>query len=476
MDLSILKAKRILLAIMVVIFATSVLVFWTVHARAVASQEPADPQEQKEIEEIIKAYFENRYRSFHELKLQDFGELFDKSSSENSFLRSESDKLEVEIHHAQLYHLGYSQYKYYLDYKKISINPSTQIATVSVTEGHDVIFQISEEISGENPIVSVMRNLQHTIALQKRIDGWKIVSDTYEDFLWRLITSTKKPKVELLQEIPPSSNELPGLIDVSQATPTVDVDQIVSSLCPSLPVDESTHPYNRDGAIAYAHLWATATPPYNDPPYHDFTSEGGDCTNFVSQAIHEGGGSKMVFGGTHGMGTNGWYYYTTTDRAAAWLDVERLHSFITNGYEINLWEAGPEGCDVEQYQAYEGDLIQYNWKVNSQGTPDPNDALWDHGVIIVRSLDLGLYNRYHYVAAHSVDVYDYPFTSYSYTYPDMIYRFIHIDRIDGYSELFLPLVTKDGNSGASQVPNPSHSPYPAPIDSSTPSLPPYPAP
>ena len=42
------KAKRFQLAIMVVIFVTVVLVFCTVQAGAVASQESADPQEQKE--------------------------------------------------------------------------------------------------------------------------------------------------------------------------------------------------------------------------------------------------------------------------------------------------------------------------------------------------------------------------------------------------------------------------------------------
>ncbi len=471
------KAKRLLLAIAVVIFATVVLVFWTVQARAVVSQESANPQEQQEIEGIIKAYFETRYRSLHNLKLEDLGKLIDRSSRGCSFLRSESDKLEVEIHHAKLYHLGYSQYKYFLDFKKISINTFSQIATVSVTEGHDVIFQISEEISGDKPIVSAMRNLQHTIVLQKGEDGWRIVSDNYEDYLWRLITTTKMSKEELLQEMLPSSMELPGSIEEPQATLTnEDGAQNVSVLCPSLPEDQSTHPYNRDGAIAYAHLWATATPPYNDPPYHDFTSEGGDCTNFISQAIHEGSNAKMAFGGEHGIGKNGWYYYSTSDRAAAWVNVERMHSFITNAYEINLWDSGPEGCDVEPYEAYEGDLVQYNWKVNQQGTPDPNDEVWDHGAIIVRTLYLGQYNRYHFVAAHSVDVDDYPYTNYIYAYPDMVYRFVHIDRIDGYYELYLPLVIKNLGSGANQMLNLYQNPYPAPMDSSTSSSSPYPVP
>ena len=94
---------------------------------------------------------------------------------------------------------------------------------------------------------------------------------------------------------------------------------------------------------------------------------------------------------------------------------------------------GPEGCQAEQHQVYEGDLIQYDWD---------NNGYWNHSAIIVRSMDLGQDNRYHWIAAHTEDVDNYPFTEYLHKAPNMVYRFIHIERIDGYVMCYLPLVMR----------------------------------
>jgi hypothetical protein len=123
-----------------------------------------------------------------------------KSASGNAFLQAETGKMTIEIHHAQLYHLGYSQYKYTLDFKGIDLDIPSLTATVSVAEGHDVVFEISKEISKDKPVVSTMRNLQHTIILQKDENQWEIVSDTYDDLLWQLMRKTGISKTDLLSE------------------------------------------------------------------------------------------------------------------------------------------------------------------------------------------------------------------------------------------------------------------------------------
>jgi hypothetical protein len=232
-------------------------------------------------------------------------------------------------------------------------------------------------------------------------------------------------------------------------------------LC-SLPADQSTHPYNSSGAIAYAHRWATAAPPYN-PSYHDFTNPYGDCTNFISQAIREGSNATMAFGGTHGVGQLGWYYYSPSDYASAWTGVEFLHRFITNPANYNSWPSGPEGCDVPQYQAYPGDLIQYDWT---------QDSYWDHSVIVVSTYQVDPTHWYDYIAGHTPDVDNYPYTSFQYSHPNMVERFSHIDRIDGYALLDLPIILKNFSRTKSLIQNPTPNAYPAP--GPTPTLYPYP--
>ena len=59
----------------------------------------------------------------------------------------------------------------------------------------------------------------------------------------------------------------------------------------------------------------------------------------------------------------------------------------------------------------------------------------------------GYHNRYHWVAGHTEDTDNYPYTSYIYDHPDMVYRLIHIERIDGLVNVYLPIVfSNEGGS------------------------------
>jgi hypothetical protein len=111
----------------------------------------------------------------------------------------------------------------------------------------------------------------------------------------------------------------------------------------------------------------------------------------------------------------------------------------------------------------EGDLIQ----IEKEGDP-----YWDHSMIIVRTEDYG-YEVWHWVAGHSPDVDNYPLDSFDYA--DI--RFIHIDRIDGYAKIYIPLVIKGADSEGEPMQNPLMDPYPAPMESGNLVVPsPYPLP
>ena len=173
----------------------------------------------------------------------------------------------------------------------------------------------------------------------------------------------------------------------------------------------------------------------------------------MNQAIHHGSNAEMV-----GSNTFGWYYnyynnYQDNDYSASWTDVQFLYDFIT---QYAVWDKGPEGCPVGKNSATIGDLIQYNWKDH---TPD---EVWDHSAIIVMVEQLPGGEMYPYVAAHSDNVDYYPYGDYHYDFPNMVTRFIHIERIDGYAKLFLPLMLKNLINSFQFVPT---NPYPGPTDS-----------
>lgn len=450
------KSKLIVLIIGVITFG--IFSYWKVHANIELNT--ANTQEEVRIKDVVIAYFDARYRSFSTLQLEDFEDLVSASPQ----LDSEKDKLYVELNHAKSHQLGYTEYEYNLDFTIISINETYQEATVFVTEGHDVVFEISEKLSKDRPVVSSMRNLEHKITLRKVLNTWMIVNDEYEDYLWRMINETGLS----IEDFQSSEMQFPddeSLNSISGDGVTLNPD----NLC-SLPQDQSIHPYLRSLAINYAHRWADS----RNPRYYDFSDDGGDCTNFISQAIHEWGDAEMVYGGY----TFGWYYKDglNGDYSPSWTHVDYFYSHII---QYLVWPlpgddpdgpGGPEGCEVLSYQAYPGDVIQYDMK---------GIGYWDHGAIIVKTDFLSDTNRYHYVASHSPDHDDYPYTKfmYDYNYPNMVTRFLHIDRIDGYSKRFIPMAINYISGSQNKAQDPDQKPYPAPIvPGEQPPLLPYPPP
>ena len=83
-----------------------------------------------------------------------------------------------------------------------------------------------------------------------------------------------------------------------------------------------TTSYSGGGASQYALDYALN---YNSN-YADFTSYGGDCTNFVSQCMYEGGGLPMDYGSQYG--TDCWFYTNSTNRSATWTGVNQLYNYI----------------------------------------------------------------------------------------------------------------------------------------------------
>ncbi|KXK15057.1 MAG: hypothetical protein UZ14_CFX002000767 [Chloroflexi bacterium OLB14] len=124
-----------------------------------------------------------------------------KEPEASAFWEDESSKLKVDLKHFELSYGRYIVYEFFLDYKNISIDPIAQKATVSVTLGHRVIHEISILITPDEPTVSGMGGEEHTIVLQKEDGQWKIVSDFYNDFLWRMIRNSGDSPDDMLHQI-----------------------------------------------------------------------------------------------------------------------------------------------------------------------------------------------------------------------------------------------------------------------------------
>lgn len=160
------------------------------------------------------------------------------------------------------------------------------------------------------------------------------------------------------------------------------------------------NPYRRDRAVSYARRWALD----RNPLFSDFTGQGGNCTNFVSQCILAGS-CEMNY-----TADFGWYYISQSDRAPAWSGVRYFYEFLTGApaFERRNGGLGPFGVETSREGLTIGDVIQ----IAGSGTD------WSHTMIVSGFAEDGDI----LVCAQSVDSLDRPLSTYEYEN----IRFLHI--------------------------------------------------
>ncbi len=158
--------------------------------------------------------------------------------------------------------------------------------------------------------------------------------------------------------------------------------------------------YDRKKAVKYAVEFAQT----RNKKYYDFSSLGGDCTNFCSQCLFSGLGvmnlTKEV----------GWYYFSLKNRSASWTGVEFFYNFLTNNLGkvegenyLNFSKAvgngeGPFAKEASKNQIEVGDFIQLG-----------NQTKFYHTLMVV-----GFYASIPLIATHSSDALYRRVDSYSY--------------------------------------------------------------
>lgn len=153
----------------------------------------------------------------------------------------------------------------------------------------------------------------------------------------------------------------------------------------------AAHAYNGQAAAAYAdQYWSS----YN-PQWPSFANRGGDCTNFVSQALHAGGiGMRMSPPYT---GYAAWYMIQSRKNAwswsTSWVSAQDNSVFLTaNLLGVTKVQdvTGVTSGQIVPSNASQGDVVLYDWT---------DDGTFDHEAIIAtadgQTVDAHTNNRYH---------------------------------------------------------------------------------
>ncbi len=144
--------------------------------------------------------------------------------------------------------------------------------------------------------------------------------------------------------------------------------------------------YDRQKAVSYARRWALR----RNPEFYDYSSIGGDCTNFVSQCVYAGIGVMNY------STENGWYYINANNKSPSWTGVTFFYDFL-----VNNKGAGPYGIETELENLLPGDVIQLG---------DRNNNFYH--TLILTAIMRGFRGRRYYICAHSQDAYQRDLFSY----------------------------------------------------------------
>lgn len=153
--------------------------------------------------------------------------------------------------------------------------------------------------------------------------------------------------------------------------------------------------YNRNLSVDYALKFAVT----RNGEYHDYTNEGGNCTNYVSQCLYAGA-SVMNYD------INGWYYLSPQNTSVSWANVEPLYQFITNNKGVGIF-----GVNAPLEMCGKGDIIQLKFK---------NKNVFSHCLFVTKIKEPT--PKQIYVCANTRDVKEVPLSFYTYEK----YRLIHI--------------------------------------------------
>ncbi|MDF2629675.1 MAG: hypothetical protein K0R39_3506 [Symbiobacteriaceae bacterium] len=163
--------------------------------------------------------------------------------------------------------------------KFVEANPSLYIKYLSGDEGR-ARFYVGQTLAlgyvypGETTVNRFGVGSRHVLELRRHEEKWVVASEWYSDPLG---DDSEVPDV------------MPSLVPEGLPLPTVSAPEPAAALRKG---------YNRQGAIAYADKYCGLAAGcgnghrYNTK-YRNYTGDGGDCSNFLSQILREGGGLRV---------------------------------------------------------------------------------------------------------------------------------------------------------------------------------------
>ncbi|HWP98005.1 MAG TPA: amidase domain-containing protein, partial [Syntrophomonadaceae bacterium] len=111
----------------------------------------------------------------------------------------------------------------------------------------------------------------------------------------------------------------------------------------------TSYSYNHSAAALYAYQYGDEM---HSPPWGNYEPIGGDCTNFASQCIKDGG---VPF---DSKGTYTWYWYSDSNRSPSWTGVPELYNYLLNNNSSSSSNYGVYAFLSSSVYINAGDIVQ----------------------------------------------------------------------------------------------------------------------
>lgn len=295
-------------------------------------------------QDIIVKYLDYYTNALIKLEAVDVRDLFTEPDGVEAYLANKTLQFYVEHHKMQENDMRLSYAEYNIEYEDIEINDNK--VTISFLEDDIYNFNFMKDIK------SKIIDVSNTIVLNKSedgkytIDSIRIVKDHFVMFSNEIEDYTK--------------NEIDTLYDkyISWSLKEVENNKKLLESANEQTYNQKIkcdNEYNRDEAVKYAYLYADD----RNPLYYDFSSIGGNCANYASQALFAGGIPMDPYGSAK------WKYYDSSydvtedekGRTPSWTATYYFYLYAKDNSGFGMCS----DVDVNIFYASKGDIIQVGY-------------------------------------------------------------------------------------------------------------------
>ena len=335
------------------------------------------------VKDLIIAYMDAYYRSVFTLEVADLSSLFD-----NELMKEISDKaIRLCVESRKNYEFDFTMTSAHYDLTITDYRTQGDTIYVDVLEDDTMCFAFL------NGIESKTFDIENYFKINKTADGYKIadLEKVQGYYLTFYDDSENVDDVNTIYEYYTKQLKDMYVYNHEVLKPKAEKQPYVSE-------KSFTKVFDRNKAVAYANQYYHS----RNPIWYNFTDEGGNCQNYASQCLLEGGIPLDYFGEEQ------WKCYVEDPDYEPEINEEetatgRTRSWVNVGYFYNYakWNEGKgmaADANVNLYYAQPGDIIIVG-----------NNGL-SHTVIVSKVVDGHIL-----VNSNSIDMKDYPVEAYTYT-------------------------------------------------------------